>query len=262
MKTLKFILIAIAVSLSTNHYAQTAEEIINNYFENTGGVDAWSKVEGLKMTAKINQQGMEIPIEIVQLKSGKQMVKITFQGKIIKQGVYDGESFWSHNFMTQKAEKMDAESTANAKLELNDFPDPFLNWKEKGYTVELMGKEDLDGTETFKIKLVTEPVTNDGLEEDRIIYYFFDTENFVPLARHEEIKSGQGKGMTSEITWSDYQEVGDLFMPYSMTQGVKGQPGQPITMDIIELNPVVDDSEFIFPKEETTEDDDGNGNKN
>lgn len=255
MKTLKFILIAIAISFSTNHYAQTAEEIIDNYFENTGGIDAWNKIEGLKMSAKINQGGMEIPIEMTQLKSGKSMVLINLQGQQLKQNVYDGEVLWGTNFQTMKAEKMDAETTANYKLEMNDFPDPFLNYKEKGYTVELMGNEDFDGTETFKVKLVLEPVTNDGVEEENIVYYFFDTENFVPLARQSEIKGGQGKGMISEITWSDYQEVGDIYFPFSMTQGVKGQPGQPITFDKIELNPEVDNSLFAFPKEEAVKDD-------
>ena len=60
---------------------------------------------------------------------------------------------------------------------------------------------------------------------------------------------GPGKGMITEIKMSDYQEAGDVYMPYSMTQGVKGQPGAPITMDKIEINPTVDDSEFAFPEE-------------
>ena len=60
---------------------------------------------------------------------------------------------------------------------------------------------------------------------------------------------GPGKGMMTESKMSDYQEAGDVYMPYSMTQGVKGQPGTPITMDKIEINPTVDDSEFAFPEE-------------
>ncbi|MBT8254699.1 MAG: outer membrane lipoprotein-sorting protein [Flavobacteriaceae bacterium] len=262
MKTLKFFLVALAVSFATSTYAQTADEIINNYFENTGGMDAWNKIEGLKMSAKVNNGGMEIPIEITQLKSGKQMTVISFQGKEIKQGVFDGETLWSTNFMTQKAEKSDAETTANFKNEINDFPDAFLNYKDKGYTVELLGKEEIDGTECFKIKLVREPLTIDGQQEDDISFYFFDPENFVPIGMHREIKMGQAKGMTSEITFSDYQEVDGIYLPFSMTQGIKGQGGQPITMEKIELNPVVDDKEFMFPEETAEEKKDGNENKN
>ncbi|MEM9051345.1 MAG: outer membrane lipoprotein-sorting protein [Bacteroidota bacterium] len=230
--------------------AQTADEILDTYFENIGGKDAWRAVEGMKMTAKINQGGMEIPIEIVRMKDGKQMTVITFQGKEMKQGVFDGEVLWSTNFMTQKAEKSDAESTEMMKKEINDFPDSFLDYKDKGYQVEYVGTEDFNGTETFKIKLTKEPVTIDGAEVEDVSYYFFETENYVPIAIQAEIKQGQGKGMISEITFSDYQEVEGLYVAFSMTQGVKGQGGQPITMDSVELNPKVDASAFAFPEED------------
>lgn len=202
------------------------------------------------MKAKVNQGGMEIPLEIVRMKDGRQMTSITFQGLELKQGVFDGEVLWGTNMMTQKAEKSDAEATEMMKKEMNDFPDPFLDYQDKGYTVELMGKEDFNGTETFKIKLVKEPITVDGEEVQDVSYYFFETENFVPIAIHSEIKQGQAKGMMSEITFSDYQEVEGLYMPFTMSQGVKGQGGQPVTMDSIELNPEVSDSDFAFPAEE------------
>ncbi len=250
---LKRILVLIALVCSYSINAQTVDEIISNYFENTGGVENWEKIEGVKMSAKVNQGGMEIPIEIVQLKSGKMMTTINFQGQSIKQGVFDGEVLWSTNFMTQKAEKSDEEAINMVKNEMNQFPDPFLNYKEKGFTAELMGTETVDGAETFKIKLTTTPNIIEGKEVPSVSYYFFDNENFVPIQIQEEIMEGPGKGMVSEVKMSDYQEAGDVYMPYSMTQGVKGQPGAPITMDSIEINPTVDDSEFAFPEEETPE---------
>ena len=94
----------------TASQAQTADEIIANYFENTGGLAKWKALESVKMNAKINQGGLEIPLIITQLKDGRQMTSITFQGKEIKQGVYDGTTLWNTNFMTMKAEKSDAET--------------------------------------------------------------------------------------------------------------------------------------------------------
>lgn len=251
MKRISLLMLAFIASFTIN--AQTADEIINNYFENIGGLENLKKLEGIKMSAKINQQGMEIPLDIVQIKGGKQMTVITFQGKEIKQGVFDGEILWSTNFSNMKAEKNDAEATANMKLESNDFPDAFMDYKTKGYKLELLGKETIEGTETFKIKLTKEPVTIDGKQEESVSFYFFDTENYVPIAVQSEIKSGPGKGMISEITFSDYQEVEGLFFPFSLTQGVKGQPGQPITITKIELNPKVEASAFKFPEETASE---------
>ncbi|MEM9686455.1 MAG: outer membrane lipoprotein-sorting protein [Bacteroidota bacterium] len=257
MKTLKtfFIVLAAGAFLSAN--AQTADEIIANFLENTGGAANWQKLNGFKFTAKlnINAQGMELPLEVIQLKDGRQMSAVTFQGKEIKQGVYDGKTLWSVNFMTMKAEASDAEATANFKLTLNDFPDPFINYRGKGYKVELLGKETVEGTETFKVKLIKEPVTVDGKKEEDVSYYYFDTENFVPIVVESEVRSGPGKGMTQRTTLSDYQEVDGLYFAFSTNIGVKGQPsGQSISIKSIELNPKVDDAVFKMPSESGAKD--------
>ena len=72
MKILKTLTIAFILTAITPVSAQTADEVINNYFDNTGGKAAWEKLEGVKMTATANAQGMEIPVEIYQTKDGKQ----------------------------------------------------------------------------------------------------------------------------------------------------------------------------------------------
>ena len=249
MKTLKILTTLLFFTLILPIQAQTADEILANYFENTGGLDNWKALEGLKIAGKVNQQGMEFPINVLQLKDGRQMSSFVFQGKEIKQGVYDGETLWNTNFMTMKAEKADAEQTANFKLNTNDFPDAFIDYKAKGYTVELIGKETTDGTETFKIKLVKEPVTVDGVEKDDVSFYYFDTENFVPIAVESEITSGQGKGQMSKTTMSDYQEAGGLYFAYSTTQYVNGNLIWTMSMDNIEINPAVDEGAFAFPEE-------------
>ncbi|WP_299122953.1 outer membrane lipoprotein-sorting protein [uncultured Winogradskyella sp.] len=252
MKTLKLIFLALLVSFSYSSNSQTAEEIISTYFENTGGIEAWSKLEGVKISAKINQSGMEFPAEIIQLKEGQRMVILNIQGQTVKQNVFDGEVLWNTNMMTQKAEKSDQETTDNMKLESTSFPDPFLNYKEKGFTIELLGEEEIAGTNTFKIKLTKKPMIVDSKPEENVTYYFFDTENYVPIATQSEIKSGPAKGKVSETTFSDYQEVDGIYFAYSMTQGLKGQPGFSLSVDKIELNPEIDAKEFAYPEDTET----------
>ena len=248
MKKLQNLFLVAIVSLITiSLNAQSVDEIVGNYLENTGGAENWENVKGVRMNASINQMGMEIPIEMVQLKD-KMYTKISIQGQEIKQGVFDGETLWSTNFMSMKAEKNDQEDVDNIKNELAEFPDPFLNYKDKGFTVELMGTETVEGSDVFKIKLTKKPMVVDGEEVPNVSIYYFDSENFVPIMVHEEVMSGPGKGMIMESKMSDYQEVEGLYFPFSMTQGVKDQPGQPITIESIELNPSIDDSEFNFPE--------------
>ena len=248
---LKLSLLTLGLIVSLSGIAQdvSVDEIIDNYFENTGGEDAWKELKGIKMQAKVNQGGLEIPLEIVQMADGRQYTKISLQGNTIMQGVYDGEVLWNTNFQSQKAEKADAESTAIQALQSNDFPESLLDYKSKGYTAELVGTETIEGTETYKLKLTREPVTVDGIEKADITYYFFDMDNFVPIAQEREIFQGPQKGAIGTSTISDYDEVGGLYFPFSLTQGIKGGPSQPIIIDEIELNPEVSDSDFAFPAE-------------
>ena len=89
----------------------------------------------------------------------------------------------------------------------------------------------------------------DGVETENVAYYFFDTESYVPLMQESEIKEGQAKGQVQQIKMSDYQEVDGLMFPFSISQGLKGQGGQPIVISSVTVNPTVNDSDFKYPEE-------------
>ncbi|QIE58449.1 outer membrane lipoprotein-sorting protein [Rasiella rasia] len=246
MKTFKTLFIALfVVAMAPVAQAQTADEIITAYFENTGGMDAWGELNGVLIKGSVNAQGMDIPVDIYQMKDGKQLVKINLQGQDMVQMAFDGETMWTTNFMTMSPEKSDAEATENMKKQSGDFPNPFYNYADRGYTVELMGNETKEGTETYKIKLTQTPVMVDGKEEANVSYHYFDTENMVIISSESEIKSGPMKGQMSSNTMSDYQEVDGLYFPFDM-----GMAGQSLIVNEIVLNPEIDMSLFAFPETE------------
>lgn len=243
MKTLKLSIFALVLLMfSATSNAQSADEVINKYLNTTGGADKWKALKGIKMEMTASQGGMEIPVEIVQLPGGKMYVKINLQGKEITQMAYDGDVLWNTNFMTMKAEKMDAETTANMKLNNQDFPEALLDYKSKGYTAEYIGKETKEGAECHKIKLTKKPIMVSGVKTDDVTFYYFETENNLVIASETEIKEGPMKGQKSTSTMSDYQEVEGMYFPFSISQF-----GQPIKVKKITLNPVVDSKVFAFP---------------
>lgn len=243
MKKLSLSIITLILTLvTTSFYAQTADEIINKFITTTGGAEKWKAIKGIKMEMTTNQGGMEIPVEVVQLPGGKMYVKINLQGKEITQMAYDGNLLWNTNFMTMKAEKMDAEATSNMKLNDQDFPEALLDYKSKGYTAEYTGKETKEGAECYKIKFTKKPTMVAGVKTDDVSFYYFETENNLIIASETEIKEGPMKGQKSTSTMSDYQEVDGLFFPFSISQF-----GQPLKVKKITLNPVVDAKSFAFP---------------
>ncbi|MEX0995479.1 MAG: outer membrane lipoprotein-sorting protein [Flavobacteriaceae bacterium] len=244
MKTFKTLFFVCFISFNVPLIAQTADEVIETYFENTGGIENWGALNGVKMNASANNQGMEIPVEIIQLKDGRQAVKISFQGQEITQFAFDGETMWSTNFMTMQPEKTESEMTENFKKQSKDFPSPLFNYKEKGYTAELMEDETIDGAETFKIKLTQTPLMVDGVEQPNISYHYFDKDSYAIIQSEAEIQQGPMKGQKSISKMSDYQEIDGLYFPFDMSMG-----GQSIKITSITLNPEVEDSVFAFPEE-------------
>ena len=240
-------LVLLLVGTQVVSTAQTAEEIVKTYIENIGGEEALRKIKNTKMTAKVDAQGMVIPLEMINTADGRMMMSFEFQGKTMVQQAFDGETSWGVNFMTQKAEKADAEQTENIKRELGDFPEAFLDYTKKGYQIELMGKETTEGVECFKVKFTKKPLLADGEEVENVQYYYFDTENFVPIISETEIKSGQMKGAISQTVYSDYQEVDGVYFPFSINSRLKDGEGQPVTIEKIETNVEIDDAMFKFP---------------
>ncbi|RDK85261.1 outer membrane lipoprotein-sorting protein [Marinirhabdus gelatinilytica] len=244
VKTLFFAIVFAAISPLAQAQDMTADEIIDAYFENTGGQDNWEDIESLRYTGTANVQGMEFPWIMTMTEDGKQALVIDFQGQKITQYAYDGETMWTTNFMTQEAEKADAETSDNMKkASKKNFISPLLNYKDKGYEVELIGNETIEGTDTYKIKLTEDPIMVDGVETPKISYYFFEKENMVPIAIETEVKQGPMAGQKIQDSMSDYQEVDGLYFPFSMTQG-----GQAMQVTKIEVNPEIDDAVFAFPE--------------
>jgi hypothetical protein len=227
--------------------AQTADDVLKKYFENIGGLENWKKVKALKATGKVNAGGMELPLEMLYTDAGKVRMKFELQGKELIQQAFDGTVAWSTNFQTMKAEKNDNEATENMKRAGNEFPDPFIDYSKKGFKVEMLGKEQAEGVDCFKIKLTKTPVLSEGKEVENVTFYFFDAENYVPILTESEIKSGPMKGKISQTLFSDYKEVSGLYFPFAMTSKLKGTPqGQTINFLTVEVNPVVNESLFTF----------------
>lgn len=248
---MKVLVAALTLLISVSSFAQTtADEIIDNYFEAIGGKDAFRALKGQKMTAEVDAQGMSIPLEIYVMADGKQITKLEVMGMSMSQDAFDGTDAWSTNFMTQSAEKADAEESENKKRAIGEYPSPLLDYAAKGFSVELMEDEVVDGVDCFKLKVTKKPMLADGEEVDNIEYYYFDQETFVPIKTESEITSGPQKGEVVITLYSDYQEVEGMYFPFSMTFKTEDSEGQLIEFDSIELNPDVDDSFFAFPTEE------------
>jgi outer membrane lipoprotein-sorting protein len=225
--------------------SQSADEILLNSVQATGG-SAWDQVNTIKMNSVIDQGGMKMPLEIVFMRDGRTYTKIGIQGMDIYQNVFDGTNLWSTNFLTQEAEKSDAEAVANFKQSMLDFPSPLFTYKKHGYSVERLADETVDGVDCFKIKMTLKPERINGAEVPNVEFHYFDKDSYALIMSESEITEGEMAGKMSQIKYSDYQEIQGVYMAYSMDQGIKDLGSQTIAFTSIEINPSVDPEIFVY----------------
>ena len=237
----KFFGIMVVCCLAVSLQAQTADEILDQYFENIGGVEAWQNLNSMSMEGTSSMQGMEFPIKVYSKRPNMEKVEISAQGMNIVQA-FDGETAWAINPFAGSTEPAKAGADETAEAAKRTFEDDFINYQDKGHTVELLGKEEIEGTETFKIKLTKE----NGDEE----IYFFDTENYVPIMMRSFAAVGPMKGQSVETFLSDYEEHEGLMVPMSIEQKIGGQTVMQGTMTSVVLNGDISDDIFAFPAAE------------
>lgn len=243
MKKLFYFLL-ISLLFTTNFSAQTADEVIQSYLEKSGGEKNWEKLQATKMSAEVMAEGMEIPLEIYSTKNGKQALKINFEGTYITQFAFDGEIMWTTDLLTMEPEIGGAEITANMKLSMNDFPTPLLNYKEKGYTAELLEEEKIGKIKTYQIKLVQEPIRINGETKESVSIFYFDKKTFLPVKIKTEIVANGESSSINESYLKDYKAVKGLYFPFTIIES-----NQEIQIKNIELNPTIDPAIFKFPVE-------------
>jgi hypothetical protein len=246
----RIVILMLALGTIFTTQAQTAEEIVETYFEVIGGKNNYEKLNQITFSGNAIQimgpQQMEFPFNMYLKAPNKQRLDISFQGQTMTQMAYDGEAGWGINFMNMKAEKYSPEEnevTASQAL----FPDALLHYKKSGFKLELEEAETVSGTECHKIKLVKNPITINGEEKENEVYYFFDKESSVLLMTREYAIQGPMAGTAQETHISDYEEVDGIYFAHTMEIFVNGEKGFQMNTENIDLNTAIEDSFFSFP---------------
>jgi hypothetical protein len=154
MKTIKFLTLTIlAISLTVMSFAQTADELINKHIEAIGGKENWKKVNSMRSEATLSTQGIDIPVVITQVHNIGMKQEFTVMG-MSGYSIIGVDGGWNFNPMQgqQKPEPITQDELNIGKEQL-DLQGEFLDYKEKGHNVELLGNEDVDGTSCYKLKL-------------------------------------------------------------------------------------------------------------
>lgn len=220
--------------------AQTVDEIIAKSIEARGGEAKLRAVKSMHVTGKMEiGPGMSAPLTLNLKRPGMARMEFTIQGMTGIQA-YDGKDGWAvMPFQGKKdAEPMSADDVKEMEDQA-DYDGPLMDYKAKGNTVEFLGKDKVEGSDAYKLKVTK--------KNGNVVTYFIDADSGLEVKTVLKTKS-HGNEQEVETTYSDFRTVDGLVMPFSFEAGAVGSPQkQKIVVDKIEINPDLSDAQFHMP---------------
>jgi outer membrane lipoprotein-sorting protein len=229
--------LALAALVTVPASAQTLDEILARNLKAKGGLDKLKAVQTIRMTGTMTVgPGMEAPFVMEQKRPNSMRLEFTLQGMTGVQA-FDGKAGWQLMPFSGRKEAEPLPEDALKQLEEQaDFDGPLVDYKAKGHTLELVGKEKLEGSDVYKLKLT--------LKNGDIRYIYLDADQFLEV-RTEGTTKIRGTDVEGESTIGDYKEVGGLMIPHAVESGQKGSPQKmKMTIQKVELNVPIDDARF------------------
>lgn len=240
MKNLKntLVLLLAGCSLATAH-AQSADEIVNKHLTALGGKEKIKAIKSIYMEGSVNVMGNDAPLTITLLDGKGYRSEVEFNGQKIVQA-YTDKGGWMINPMmgAADAQPIPKEQYEMAKEQIY-AGGPLLDYATKGSKVELVGRENVNNVNAYKVKLTTADGTNTTFLIDPATYYITKV-----------VKEANMGGQTAElaVSFSNYKKTDFGYtMPYTYETTLPQGFSMTSTISKVEINKQVDPKVFEMP---------------
>jgi outer membrane lipoprotein-sorting protein len=223
-------------------FGYTADELAAKNIEAKGGLDNIHAIKSLRLTGSMRVQQDTLELSFVSLvkQPGSVRYEATLQG-LTQVQAFDGGRAWQINpFQGRKdPENLSADDAKGLGEDAADFAGTLVDYKAKGYKLDYLGREDIDGTDAYKLRVTRKngDLTTVYLDPD----YFLEIRSVNRRIEH-------GVPVETVVDYGDYEKVAGVFLPFSQESGVKGSGDrQKVQFDKAEANVDLTDGLFHFP---------------
>ena len=219
----------------------SVDQIVQKHVIALCGADKLSAIQNVTMTgtASLMDGQLQAPVTVRAKRPMSMRMDMSVQGQTFVQA-FDGKTAWMINpFLgSPEPKKSSEEDTQNARDDADFIDGSLVDYKAKGNAIELAGKEDIDGSPAYKLK-----VTKKGGSIENV---YLDAKTFLPLK-----SGGTRKQQDHEIAYEsfpgDFKPVNGVMMPFSLNQKMNGRSMLELTVEKVEVNTPLDDSIFQIP---------------
>ena len=223
-------------------FAVTADELATKNVEAKGGIDKLHAIQSLRLSGRLRVEHDTIELGYVTYvkQPGSIRYEASLQG-LTQVQAYDGTQAWQINpFQGRKdPEKLSADDAKGLGEDAADFTGTLVDYKSKGYKLDYLGTEDIDGTDAHKLRVTR---SNGDLT---VVY--LDPDHFLEI-RMVNRRIEHGVPVETVTDFGDYEQVAGVYLPFAQESGQKGSSErQKVQFEKAEANPTAPATIFQFP---------------
>jgi len=234
------VLLLAVVCFNLSASSQTADELVNKNIEAKGGMDKIKAVKTRRMIGKLIGGGIVAATGQENMRPNFVRETFSLQGMTAVQA-YDGSTGWQiQPFGGRKDPELMGEDDLRDLLIDSDFDGPLVDYQAKGNVIEYLGHDTVDGDDALRLKVT--------LKDGDIIYYYLDPDTYLEIRKEtQEFIRGSVRESVSDL--GSYKPIAGVMYPFSIASGPKNDPTswQTVTVEKIEVNVPLDNSEFALP---------------
>ena len=222
--------------------AYTADELAAKNAAAKGGLDKLSALQSLRLSGKLRVNGGTLELAYIALVRRPDSIRyeVHLQG-LTRVQAFDGRDAWQINpFQGRKdPERLSADDAKGLGENAADFTGVLVDYKAKGYTLDYLGTEDIDGTQAYKLR-VTRP-------NGDLTYVYLDPDYFLEI-RAVNRRIEHGVPNETVVDYGDYEKVAGVYLPFAVESGPKGSSERvSVQVERAEANVAAGEEQFQFP---------------